>query len=137
MQRPSQAVAAGTMLIRQGTLMPKELRLATSEYSKHWQVVRDGSRLDNDLRTLGWNSFFIAGQLRSVSLGFGEAGLRKGIVRLLKTVRGLDFNCLKLADITSRRFLGIPYRVFDGNACHIQESCFLQSAEERQHIQGD
>jgi len=133
MQRPRQNVIAGTILIRRGTELPPGLRIETTEYSDGWEVIDDSDNLDELLCACGWNLFFIAGALRSISFGTGAVSLRKGVSRLLKQIRPLNLNSLSVTHIASKTFLGIRYQVLFAHPCHIQQSCFLADAEARKN----
>lgn len=128
--KPSrQNVIAGTILIRRGTELPPGLHVKTTEYSQDWEVVDDSDNLDVLLRGAGWNLFFIAGALRSISLGTGEPSMRKGVNRLLKQIRPLNLNSMRVTHIASKTFLGIRYQVLFAHPSHIQQSRFLVRTE--------
>ena len=131
MQRPRQNITDGTILVRRGTEFPQGLEIEASEYCHDWDVVEGSDNLDGRLRSLGWNLFFIADTLKSICMGAGDASLRKGVNRLLKQIRRLNLNSLRVTHIASKTFLGIRYQVLLAHPCHIQQGCFLQAAETR------
>jgi hypothetical protein len=133
MKRPRQNVIAGTILIRKGTELPSGLHVETTEYSHDWEAVDDSDNLDVLLRRAGWNLFFIAGALRSISLGTGELSMRKGVSRLLKQIRPLYLNSMRVTHIANKTFLGIRYQVLFAHPSHIQQSRFLAATEARKN----
>jgi hypothetical protein len=131
MQRPRQNIAVGTVLVRRGTEFPLGLQVETTQYCHDWEVIEESDSIDARLRSSGWNLFFIAAAVKSTCLGVGDANLRKGVNRLLKQIRRLDLNSLRVTHIASKDFLGIHYRVLLAHPCHIQQGCFLQAADTR------
>ena len=131
MQRPRQNITEGTILVRRGTEFPPGLEVETTEYGHDWEVVEDSDNIDGRLRSCGWNLFFIADAVKSTCFGVGDTSLRKGVNRLLKQIRRLNLNSLRVTDIASRDFLGIHYLVLLAHPCHIQQGCFLLSADTR------
>ena len=133
MKQSRQNVIAGTILIRRGTELPPGLHVKTTEYCRDWEAVDDSDNLDALLRGAGWNLFFIAGALRSISLGTGELSMRKGVSRLLKQIRPLNLNSMRVTHIASKTFLGIRYQVLFAHPSHIQQGRVLAATEERKN----
>ena len=132
MQRPRQTIAVGMTLVRRGTEFPPGLQVQTTEYCHDWEVIVGvGDSIDARLRSSGWNLFFIADAVKSTCLGVGDASLRKGLNRLLKQIRTLNLNSLRVTHTASKDFLGIHYQVVLAHPCHIQKGCFLQAANTR------
>ncbi len=119
------------ILVRRGTEFPPGLDVETTEYCHDWEVVKDSDNIDGRLRPFGWNLFFIADAVRSTCFGVGDASLRKGVDRLLKQIRRLNLNSLRVTNIASKDFMGIHYQVLLAHPCHIQQGCFLQAADTR------
>src|SRR5512146_563404 len=131
MQRPRQSIATGMTLVRRGTEFPPGLQVETTEYCHDWEVIESSDNIGARLRSSGWNLFFIASAVKSTCLGVGDANLRKGVNRLLKQIRILNVNSLRVTQIASKSFLGIHYHVLLAHPCHIQQGCFLQAADAR------
>lgn len=112
----------------------QSLGVESEPYCKNWRSLGalDSARLDLKLRTAGWNLFFMAEELRAVVPAWGgQNTVRRGLERLLTQTRLQHFNCLEVTHILRRRFLGIPYVSIAAHPRHIQESCRLQSSEQR------
>ena len=122
-------VTCGTIMVQEGLLLPEQMGTSTESYSPGWRAASgDGFAFDGKLRLLGWDCFFIAGELRTVSFGSSKAGMLKSAVRrLLSKVRSLDFNCVEFTGVIKSRFLGIPYVSVRGHARHVQHSSRLDS----------
>jgi hypothetical protein len=130
MQRPRQNITDGTILFRTGTEFPPGFEIETTEYSHDWEVVTD-SNIDERLRLFGWNLFFIADAVKTTCLVVGDASLRRGLNRLLKQIRPLNMNSLRVTNVASKDFMGFHYQVILAHPCHIQQGCFLQNADTR------
>jgi|ERR1051326_132264 hypothetical protein len=128
------SVGCGTIMLQDGLLLPEHLDVTAKTYSAGWQKASgiDGFAFDRSLRRLGWQCFFLAGELSAVSFGSSHAGmLNRAARRLLAKVRSLDFNCTEFTSVVSSRFLGVPYVRVRGHARHIQHDSQLESAVER------
>lgn len=131
-------VQCGTMMVREGLLLPEHMEVGTDTYSAGWRsfAEADGSSVDRKLRQLGWGCFFIAGELRAVSFGLSQARMTDAAVhRLLAKVQSLNLNCVEFTEVGRSSFLGIPYVAVAGHARHIQHGDQLQSAGQRKQQQ--
>jgi len=71
---------------------------------------------------------------------FGSLGAPKilnALKRILEKVKQQQFNGLEVTGIVARRFLGVPYVTVSAHSRHMQQSCYLDSAEARQASQHD
>ena len=67
----------------------------------------------------------------------GAGKIQSALQRMLGKLKPLNFNCLEVTGIVARRFLGVPYTVVSAHSRHLQESCYLDSADERETSQRD
>jgi hypothetical protein len=119
--------------------MAQTLGLESDSYSESWRVVRvlNSFALDRQIHAAGWNSFFMAGEVKASAFGSIQAGsLRTALQRIFSKVRGQDFNCLEVTGIVGRHFLGIPYFTMSAHSRHIQSGWRLDQPEERRAVQG-
>ena len=133
-------VQAGTILIEDRALMAETLGLQSEPYSAHWGVVKalDGLALSRKIQAAGWNFFFMAAQVKVMFIGAIETeSIRKAVGRMLGKLKLMDFNCLEVTGIVTRRFLGVPYTVVSAHSRHIQQSCYLDGNDERRTSQRD
>jgi len=124
----------GAMMLREGVVLPDSVPLETTTYSQGWRSVTgdDNFSLDRKLRAAGWGLLFVAGEIRSISVGpHGESAARRTVRDVLSKIQALSLNCASVSSITDRRFLGIPYTVVSGYAYNLQHGSQLQSLAER------
>ena len=126
-------IKTGTVLIREGTLLPESLRFIESEpYAKGWRLVKnlEACGLDGSIREAGWTFFYMAGGVNATGFGFGLEKTRRGAVNnVLASMKSDRFNCLEIAHVVVKRFLGLACVTVSAHPRHIQESMFLLRAE--------
>jgi hypothetical protein len=127
------AIQSGTMMIREGFLLPDSAHLDTRSYSDTWRTVLEFDSFDFDrkLRAAGWYLFFMAGECKITALGWGAAATRRGVRRLLNSGRKSHVNCMEITQAASSRFLGFPYVAIRASFFHIQNDAVLHSSAER------
>lgn len=131
-------VVSGTILLREGVLLPEQLNLKTEKHSADWRILPEanGYALDRQLRVVGWSCTLLSGEIKTISFGRSQAAmLKSGVRRLLAKVRGLDYNCAEIATIKHSRFLGVPYVTICAHARHIQSSYELGDKAQRRKQQ--
>ena len=127
-------VQTGTILIEQ-PLTTQSFGLESEPYFGRWGVVKafDSLALDQKIRAAGWNFFFMAAEVKVTFFGaLGAQKLENALQRILAKVRHHNFNGLEITGIVAKHFLGVPYTVVSAHSRHLQQSCYLGSAEERQ-----
>ncbi len=108
--------------------------LESTPYSGHWSVVKtlDGSAFDRKIRAAGWNFFFVASEVKVMFFGaLGAKKIQQAVHRILGKVGQQHFNGLEVTGIVAKRFLGLPYAIISAHSRHVQQSCYLDSAEVR------
>jgi hypothetical protein len=71
---------------------------------------------------------------------FGALGAEKiqnALNRIFRKVTQQHFNSLEVTGIVAKRFLGVPYSIVSAHSRHIQQSCYLDSAEARRTSRRD
>src|SRR5260370_7464051 len=64
-------IKAGTLLIENGTLLPRSLVLASEPYSSGWTTVANlRSDFERDIKQAGWTFFFLTGDIHSTVFAF-------------------------------------------------------------------
>ena len=127
-------IKAGAIMMKVGTILPQSLRVETELYSHGWEIIKnsDAAALDRDIRRADWNFFFLAGSIQATALGYWrERTVRKAMERVLAKAERSKFNCLQIAKISAKQFLGFPYVHISAHSRHIQKSPFLQAPAER------
>jgi hypothetical protein len=128
------AIKAGTIMMQAGTLIPQSVRVEAEPYSHDWGMLKDSDSniLDHNLRGAGWSFFFLAARIQAIAWGKrGETTVRRAVTHVLTKVKSLRFNCLEITEITTKRFLGLPYVRVSAHPRHIQKDPFLQSCAKR------
>jgi len=122
-------IKTGTILIKEGALLPESLRFGSEPYSNGWRLVNnlDGYGLDRKISEAGWTSSYLAGDINARVIGFdGEKTKRKAIKRILARLRFDKFNCLEITQVAAKRFLGLPCVIVSAHWLYIQESLVLK-----------
>ena len=122
---------AGTILVKEGTLLPEGLRFESEPCAAKWRFVRnlDAHALARKIHEAGWVFFYLAGQIEATVFGpDGQKTLRRAIARIIQKVKSEPCNSLQITEVTSKRFLGLPYTTVTAHSRHIQGSAFLSQA---------
>ncbi len=128
-------IKAGTILIKEGTVLPKALRFESEPWAPGWSFLKnfDGYGLGRKIQETGWTFFCLAGDMKAIVFGFDEPkAVRRAVKRILARLKGEKFNSLEVAAVASKRFLGVRYVTVYAHSRHIQESAFLSQAEDHQ-----
>jgi len=126
-------IQAGTMIVHQSAAV-RSLNIESEPYFHQWSSLGplESSKLDQKVRVMGWNLFFMAGEIRAVVPAWGGHNtLRRGVKRLLAQARLQHFNCLEVTQVLRKYFLGVPYVSIAAHARHLQEGSQIQSIEQR------
>jgi hypothetical protein len=127
-------VQVGTILIEDRPLVTRILDLESESYSGNWNVVKaiDGFALDLKIHAAGWSFFFIAEEVKATVFGsLAAKNIQKALKRIFLKMRKQNFNCLEVTKMVENRFLGVPYITVSTHPRHIQQGCWLDSAQER------
>jgi hypothetical protein len=123
---------AGSIFIRENTILPGGLIIETETFLPGWRAVRncDGYRLGRKIEEAKWNFFYLAGEFKAIVLGRkGPAAFRRAVRSILAKPEARKFNSLEITAIRSRWFLGFPFVSVGANFRHIQESLALEPSK--------
>jgi hypothetical protein len=118
----------GTVLIKEGTLLPEVLRFESEPCAPGWRLVKNlnGHGLGRKIHEAGWTFSWRAGEIGATVFGLDEQKtLRRAVEQILANVESAEFNSLEImrvASETSKRFLGVRYVTVSAQVRHIQES---------------
>jgi hypothetical protein len=121
-------IDTGTLLLKDDALLPASLQLESEPNSKGWRSVKnlDGYALDRKVREAGWNFFFMADEIEAGAFGFNlEDTTREATKRVLAHLGAEKFNCLQVAQVAVKRFLGLSHVTVSGHRRHIQKGNIL------------
>jgi hypothetical protein len=133
-------VQVGAIPIEDWPLATQCLGLESEPYSGNWSLVKvlDGFALDRKIHAAGWNFFFMATQVKAMFFGaLGAEKIQNALNRIFRKVKQQHFNGLEVTGIVAKRFLGVPYSIVSAHSRHIQQSCYLDSAEARRTSRRD
>jgi hypothetical protein len=128
----SEKINAGTILIKEGTLLPECLQLESEPYSKGWKLLKnvDANGLDRKIRDARWTFFFMANEVNATAIGSDrEKTTRRAVKKAIAYMKSDRFNCLQIAQVAVKRFLGLPYVAVSAHPRHVQESMVLFHAK--------
>jgi len=128
------AVEVGAILVQEWPMTTQLLEPESEPYSGTWRLIKalDGLTLDRKIHAAGWNFFFMAAEVKVIFFGaLGAKSIQKALKRIFGKVRHQDFNSLEVTGIVAKRFLGVPYAIVSAHSRHVQQNCYLDSAEER------
>jgi hypothetical protein len=128
----AEKINAGTILIKEGTLLPEGLQLESDPYLKGWRLVKSpgSSGIDRKLCEAGWTFFYMAGEVDAMAFGPGsEKTTHRAVKKVIGNIKSDEFNCLEISQVAAKGFLGLPYVTVAAHPRHIQESIFLFHAE--------
>ena len=129
-------IKPGTILIKEGTLLPETMRFESESCLPGWRLVKDldGCGLDRKIREAGWTFFRVAGQLGATVFGLDEQKTaRRALEQILANLDSAESNSLEIMRVASEastRFLGVRYVTVSAQSRHIQESAPLFRAKD-------
>ena len=125
-----ETVKTGTVLIKEGTLLPEALRIESEPYAPGWRLVRnlDAQGLGRIVQGAGW-TFFWPCEIGATVFGLDQQRtVRRAVEQILASPKSKDFNSLEImrvAFVVSKRFLGVCYVSVSARSRHIQKSSIL------------
>src|ERR1035441_9622816 len=127
----SENIKSGTLLIKDGTLLPESIRFEGNPYLQGWRLANlDSAELDRKLCDSGWTFFYMAGEVDATSFGgMSEKTITRAVKKLIANMKSPRFNCLEISRVAAKSFLGLPYVAVAGHLRHIQESIYLFHAK--------
>jgi hypothetical protein len=126
----------GTILIKEGTLLPEVLRFESEPCAPGWRLVKnlDGYGLGRKIHEAGWTFSWRPGELGATVFGLDEQKtLRRAVEQILANLESAEFNCLEIMRVVSeasKRFPGVLYVTVSAQSCVIQESALLFRAKD-------
>jgi hypothetical protein len=119
----TESIRVGTMLLKDGTRIPKTLAVSTERYSAGWSFITasTSAQLDTRVENAGWTLFYMAGEIRTRSFGFNELSrTARAVAKVIHVVKRDSCNCLEIIAMRHGSFLGLPYTSLIAHSRHIQ-----------------
>jgi len=129
-------IKMGTILIKEGTLLPEFLRFESEPCAPGWRLVKnlDGYGLDRKIHEAGWTFSWRPGEIGATLSGLDEQmTLRRAVEQILANLETAEFNSLEImrvASEVSKRFQGVRYVTVSAQSRDIQESAPLFRAKD-------
>ena len=129
-------IKTGTILIKEGTLLPEVLRFESEPCAPGWRLVKnlDGYGLDRKIHEAGWTFSWRPGEIGATLSGLDEQmTLRRAVEQILANLETAEFNSLEImrvASEASNRFQGVRYVTVSAQSRDIQESAPLFRAKD-------
>jgi hypothetical protein len=130
------SIKTGTILIKEGTLLPEVLRFESEPCTPGWRLVKnlDGYGLGRKIHEAGWTFSSRAGAIGATVFGLDEQKtLRRAVEQILANLESAEFNSLEImrvASEASKRFVGVRYVTVSAQSRDIQESAILFRAKD-------
>src|SRR5258708_27130678 len=120
-------ITAGSILVEEGTHLPKSLLLQSESNSNGWAAVKDArSTFEKKIQEAGWTFFFMAGEIKATVFGFDrQKAMRAALKRLITDVRSQHCNSIEITQVMSKSFLSVPYVSVSAHPRHIQKGMFF------------
>lgn len=121
-------IKAGTVLFKEGTLLPDGFTFDSEPYSPGWRSLKglDGYAINRKIPEVGWTFFFMAGESRTSAIGGeGQETVRRAIKKILASLKSEKSNSLEITGIVFKKILGIPYATVSSHTRNLQKGIFL------------
>lgn len=120
--------AAGTLLVRTDTLLPKAVGIDSEPYASGWRRITnvDGYELGRQVHAAGWTFFFRAGGIKSIAFGLDrQETTGRAVTQILAKLTSSKYNSLEITRAASKSLWGMTCSSISAHSRHIQESPFL------------
>jgi hypothetical protein len=116
-------ITAGSILVEQGSRLPKSLRNESESESSGWAAVKGArSAFDKAIQEAGWTFLFMAGEINATVFGFDrQAALHAALKRLIVDVKSQRCNSIEITQVINRSFCRVPYVSVSAHARHLQK----------------
>ena len=131
-----ETIKLGTILIKEGALLPELLRFESEPCAPGWRLVKnlDGYGLGRKIHEAGWTFSRRPGEIGATLFGLDEQRtLRRAVEQILANLESAEFNSLEImrvASEASKRFQGVSYVTVSAQSRDIQESAPLFRAKD-------
>ena len=123
-------IAAGTILMQEGTHLPNSQPRRRESDSSGWAAV-ENSRcgFEKEVREAGWTFFFMAGEIKATVFGFDrQKTLHAALKRLIGKVESQNCNSIEITQVTGKSFLKLPYVSVSAHPRHLQKGLVFDQA---------
>jgi len=116
-------ITAGSILVEEGTHLPKSLLLQSESSSNGWAAVKDvRATFEKAIQQAGWTFFFMAGEIKTTVFGFDrQKAMRAALKRLIAEVKSQHCNSIEITRVVGKSFLSVPYVSVSAHPRHLQK----------------
>ena len=124
-------IKAGSILIEEGTYLPRSVSLESGSPSNGWAEMKNArAPFEKQLEEAGWTFFFMAGELKTTVFGFDrEKTLQAALKRLIASVKSQKCNSIEITQVTAKSSLRLPYLSIAAHSRHLQKGIVFSEAE--------
>lgn len=126
-------IKAGTVLFKEGTLLPDGFTFESEPFSPGWRSLKglDGYAMDRKTPEAGWTFFYMAGESRTTAFGReGQETVRRATKKILAGLKSEKCNSLEVTDVVCEAFLGMPYTMVSFHLRNLQKGMFLAGSND-------
>lgn len=126
-------IKAGSVLFKEGTLLPNGLTFDSEPFSSGWRSIKDldGYAIGRKIPAVGWTFFYLAGESRSSAIGReGQETVHRATKKILAGLKSEKSNSIEITNIVFKTFLGMPYARVSFHLRNLQQGVFLSGSGE-------
>ena len=126
-------IEAGRIFIREGTLLPGDLRLESESYSPGWRAVTsvDSCAMDQNVHASGWTFFCLAGESKTTAFGRdGQKTVCRAIKKILASLKSERCNSIEITGIAFKTYFRIPYAKVSFHLRNLQKGMVLLGSQD-------
>jgi hypothetical protein len=129
------AIGSGSVLIKEGVLLPDMLTLEAEPFAHGWTLVKNlnAEGMNRKIGDAGWNFFCLAGEISATCIGLqGQNTDLRAMRRILASAELEKFNSVEILRLVPAHFLGLPYTTVYAHLRHVQKGIVLLRPEAAQ-----
>src|SRR5258707_12923295 len=102
-------ITAGSILVEEGTHVPKSLLLQSESNSDGWAAVKDArSTFEKAVQEAGWTFFFMAGEIKANVFGFDRQKARRAaLIRLIAVAKSQHWTSVEITRVVDKTFFRV------------------------------
>lgn len=127
----TEEIRAGSVLIKSNASLPDSVQFESKRY-RSWSLLTeaDGFQVGRTLSDVGWHFLFMVPEVRTGALSSNRnRGLRKALKKVLSAIEAQRLNAMEIAEINTRRLLGLSYVEIVAYPRHVKNSPFLRDLD--------
>jgi len=123
----------GSVLIKANVRLPESMQFESLQYGA-WKLLigANGFSVERKLSKAGWHFFFMVPGIRVGAVSFNRAAaLRKAFKMVQMAADAQNVNGFQIAEIRTKRFLGLYSITIVAHPRHVKDSPFLRGLDPR------